>query len=100
MWQVTFSISEQHPALAGHFPGNPLVPAVVLLDELLSETAAIYPELMIHGFKQVKFLKPILPEEQIRVHLKSIRIGSIGFQAYRNEDMVFSGELSCEAANR
>lgn len=34
-------ISADHPALAGHFPGNPIVPGVVLLDETLHAIARI-----------------------------------------------------------
>ena len=29
---MSFTIPHDHPALPGHFPGNPLVPAVVLID--------------------------------------------------------------------
>ncbi|HUW99147.1 MAG TPA: hypothetical protein VMV40_09995 [Acidiferrobacter sp.] len=29
-----------HPAFAGHFPGNPIVPGVLLLDELMHALAA------------------------------------------------------------
>ena len=29
-----------HPALAGHFPGTPIVPGVVLLDEVLNAIAS------------------------------------------------------------
>lgn len=33
-------IPANHPAFAGHFPGMPIVPGVVLLDEVLSAIAA------------------------------------------------------------
>jgi predicted LPLAT superfamily acyltransferase len=32
---VNLTIAADHPAFAGHFPGNPIVPGVVLLDEAL-----------------------------------------------------------------
>ncbi|HEX4050347.1 MAG TPA: hypothetical protein VHY19_05675 [Steroidobacteraceae bacterium] len=33
--QRTLLIDADHPALAGHFPGNPLIPGALLLDEVL-----------------------------------------------------------------
>lgn len=95
--QVVFSISDRPSFLAGHFPGHPVIPAVVLLNELLEGVVAIYPDQRIHGFKQVKFHKPVLPGEKIRVDLKAIKMGVIGFQAHRSNALVFSGEMSCEA---
>ncbi|MBW1784858.1 MAG: hypothetical protein JRL30_29450, partial [Deltaproteobacteria bacterium] len=77
-----------------------VVPAVVLLDELLAGVTAIYPDLHIYGIKQVKFLKPVLPGDRVQVRLKPSKTG-MNFQAYGDGDgeMVFSGELSVEAVN-
>ena len=30
-----FTIAYDHPSLAGHFPGNPIVPGVVILDQVI-----------------------------------------------------------------
>jgi 3-hydroxyacyl-[acyl-carrier-protein] dehydratase len=30
------TISADHPSLPGHFPGTPIVPGVVILDEILA----------------------------------------------------------------
>lgn len=91
--RITFSISEKHPSLEAHFPGDPVVPAVVLLDELLEHLISENPEFQVQGFKQVKFLKPIRPAEKIQVQLALTQAG-IGFKAFRNAELVFSGELN------
>lgn len=31
----TLLISKEHPSLAGHFPGNPIVPGVLILDRVI-----------------------------------------------------------------
>ena len=38
---LAIHISPQHPALAGHFPGNPIVPGVVLLDYAIHALAQL-----------------------------------------------------------
>lgn len=94
MQQFTFSISQQHPSLAGHFPGHPVVPGVVLLDQLLVGVRHACPELAISGFKQVKFISPVLPNDQVHVQLKHAVAGSVTFDAYHADERVFTGSLS------
>jgi 3-hydroxyacyl-[acyl-carrier-protein] dehydratase len=57
-----FTIPEAHPALPGHFPGRPIVPGVLLLDETL---AGIERRLgrRVATLQQVKFVSALLPGE-------------------------------------
>jgi 3-hydroxyacyl-[acyl-carrier-protein] dehydratase len=62
MIRTRFSIDASHPSLPGHFPGQPIVPGVVLLDRI---AAALEREwnARIARLPQVKFLRPLLPGE-------------------------------------
>ncbi len=58
----TIGIPPTHPALAGHFPGNPIVPGVLLLEELLCAAEECYGRpITPNGIPNVKFLAPLLP---------------------------------------
>ena len=64
----TFAISGQQPVFAGHFPGHPILPGVLLLafarDAL--ESAAGRP-CRLRAILRQKFLEPVLPGQSIRV---------------------------------
>ena len=65
-----FEIPHDDPCLAGHFPGRPLVPGVVLLERVL---AAIEAGGAIAGplrLPQVKFLRPLAPGRDAEVVLE------------------------------
>jgi len=63
-----FVIGHDHPAMAGHFPGNPIVPGVVLLDHALLEIGATLGRtLAVTQAGAVKFLSPVRPGERVQV---------------------------------
>ena len=55
-------VPADHPALPGHFPGRPVVPGVVILDEVIraAEQCSGTP-LQVAGLPSAKFLSPLLP---------------------------------------
>jgi 3-hydroxyacyl-[acyl-carrier-protein] dehydratase len=61
----TFRVEASHPSLPGHFPGRPVVPGVVLLDEAMAH--ATPPGATLAGFDAVKFTRPVLPGEAVEV---------------------------------
>lgn len=62
MIRTTFRIDASHPALPGHFPGQPIVPGVVLLDRL-ADTVQREWGMRLGTLPQVKFLRPLRPDE-------------------------------------
>jgi len=76
------TIPADHPALAGHFPGDPIVPGVVLLDEVLSAL----PGRM--DIPWAKFHAPLRPAEEF-----VIRIEQNKFSVHRGETLIASGGL-------
>ncbi len=52
-------IRANHPTLPGHFPGAPLVPGVVILDEVLAALIEWRQDSQLTGIRMVKFLAPL-----------------------------------------
>jgi 3-hydroxyacyl-[acyl-carrier-protein] dehydratase len=75
-YRESLRVGADHPALPGHFPGAPVVPGVVLLD-CLAAALQRWRGQRIGGLPQVKFLRPLLPDETAELVLsddgKSIR---------------------------
>ena len=76
------TISADHPALPGHFPGEPIVPGVVLLHEVLSAV----PRRM--NIPWAKFHSPLRPGEEF-----AIRIENGKFSVRRGDTLIASGSL-------
>ena len=90
-------IPNTHPALAGHFPGQPIVPAALLLDQIcerLQEEAGC----RFRQAKQVRFLQPIKPNQLISIKCEVKNSNDYRFQCTVGDDLVVKGLLSTEAA--
>ena len=85
----TLRIPSAHPALPGHFPGNPIVPGVVLLDRIAAAIERDGRRLARIG--AVKFLAPLKSEQdaELRIVLDGVRVS---FRIDRDGTPILRGE--------
>ncbi|MGH8737793.1 MAG: hypothetical protein ACREVC_10580 [Burkholderiales bacterium] len=91
-------IEPAHPALPGHFPGNPIVPAVVLLERVAAAIeSAIGPQARLSALPSVKFLAPLAPGEPFRIVLEQLGPSRIRFTLVRDGKAFASGSAEIGA---
>lgn len=88
-----FTIQEEHASLKGHFPNNPVVPAVVILDEIINIVKTIKPEFRVDGIPMVKFIRPLFPEQRVSVEINDKNESLISFSCSHNAIKLVTGQL-------
>lgn len=92
---LTFTIAEDHPALPGHFPGQPIVPGVVLLDYAISAIGtALNRSLDTCRLSSAKFPSSAAPGASLTLAFELAASGSIRFTVSTGERTVASGVLT------
>jgi acyl-CoA synthetase (AMP-forming)/AMP-acid ligase II len=92
--RVSLTIPAEHPALAGHFPGIPVLPGVLLLDEVVR---MVESDGGLGGGRwrigAAKFVKPVRPGETLTLGHEPLPNGSIRFNILRAGQPVAHGVL-------
>jgi acyl-coenzyme A synthetase/AMP-(fatty) acid ligase len=69
--ETSFTVPPTHPSLAGHFPGNPIVPGVVLLDMIVAAAQSSLPSnVALCELRAAKFILPIKPNDVVELSLR------------------------------
>lgn len=95
MTACALTVAADHPAFAGHFPGTPVLPGVVLLDEViraLELAAGGAPRCWRIG--TVKFLRAVAPGEPLTLEREQLAGGTIRFSILSGGQTVATGALS------
>ena len=70
-FSLEFCFRADDPLFAGHFPQRPMLPGVFQLElARLSAELAFDAPLAVREISKAKFVRPILPTEQVRASLK------------------------------
>ena len=98
----------EHPTAAGHFPGNPIIPGAVLLDEVVRTIAAARgaPATPCE-IRSVKFLLPVRPGDRIVIRWDDTPSGETRFEcvvpdsAMRDTGgIILKGSMHCPGRTR
>jgi len=84
-------ISPQHPSLPGHFPGHPVVPGVVILEEVIAGIRQLDPELVVAGLPAVKLSSPLKPGEPLTITIERAGAGEMEFRCRVADRSIASG---------
>ncbi len=64
------NVSVDDPNLQGHFPGNPLMPGVLLVEAMVQTAGLLLPEgssAVLAQIKEARFRRPVVPGDQVRI---------------------------------
>lgn len=67
------------PNLLGHFPGNPIMPGVLLIEAMAQTAGLLLPmgsSAVLAQIKDARFRRPLVPGDQVR--LEAERLGGLG----------------------
>jgi 3-hydroxymyristoyl/3-hydroxydecanoyl-(acyl carrier protein) dehydratase len=90
-------VPADHPCLPGHFPGEPVVPGVVVLEAVLAAMGVGASEP--RALAWVKFQRPLLPGQEATIRWRDVG-SQRRFEVLRGEELLASGALAGGAAVR
>lgn len=95
-FETEFCVEPSHPALAGHFPGNPVVPGVMILEAVQGALVEWQSDWVVAGLPNVKFVSPLLPGERLDIKLDQRAETGTNFECLVGDRLVAQGRLKLQ----
>ncbi len=100
-FEIRRTIDAGHPSLPGHFPGTPIVPGVVILDEILAALTEWRAGSHVTAIRAVKFLAPLKPQQPFTICLSAGQDAEeVDFSCRVDDRVIVEGrlEICCDAS--
>ena len=98
MIAVERSFAVDHPTAAGHFPGHPIIPGAVLLDQVIRVLQeALQEELPTLEIRAAKFLHPVRPGDTMQILIDVLSATDYTFQCKVQQITAASGTIRLPA---
>jgi uncharacterized membrane protein/3-hydroxymyristoyl/3-hydroxydecanoyl-(acyl carrier protein) dehydratase len=89
--EIPLDVPMNHPAFAGHFPGSPVLPAVVLLEQVIEAAERLHGgPITVVEMPRAKFVAPLLPGDSATIRLRRER-ALVHFEVHRGANRVAQG---------
>ncbi len=104
---ANYRVDRKHPIFKGHFPGNPILPGVIQI-EMVAQAAGFAMfccfedpyntdlNIALLGVQNTKFRKPIIPNIDVIIKTKAIRVRGTTFANHKGEIYNHKNELFSE----
>jgi beta-hydroxyacyl-ACP dehydratase FabZ len=98
------NVTVNEPFFQGHFPGNPVMPGVLILEAMGQAAAVLFLSeeedmkgrfVYFAGADKVRFRRPVVPGDQLRCEIEVLRVRSKSCKVLARATV--DGELAAEA---
>lgn len=106
------NVTINEPFFQGHFPGNPIMPGVLIVEAMAQVGAVAILGMEEHkgklalftGINNLRFRRQVIPGDTLKMEIEMLNfkrgIGKAKAEAYVDQDLAVSGELMFAIVNK